>query len=166
MYPCGQPGLPNDSVTAYVNNIQAARTTSGSTTARRAPSTRSCDPTRECFVRVVSASSSSTDPEPAPCHRATDAQCRARARRGQVLARRGAGQPPPRAWGGPQAPQPAACPVAGPAVGPGAGATPRGKRRVAGAPSCCRATLSPHPDAADSRTHTRQRSTRQRRREH
>jgi hypothetical protein len=73
MYPCGQPGLPDDPVTAYVNNLRATVAASGSVMTRRTPTTRPRDPTRECNVCVASASSSS-DPELAPRHRATDAQ--------------------------------------------------------------------------------------------
>jgi hypothetical protein len=72
MYPRGQQGLPDDPVTVYMNDLRATRATSGSATTRRTPSTRPRDPTRECFICVVSASSSSTNPEPAPHHRATD----------------------------------------------------------------------------------------------
>jgi hypothetical protein len=36
MYPRGQPGLPNDLVTAYVNSLRAAGASPGSTTTRRA----------------------------------------------------------------------------------------------------------------------------------
>jgi hypothetical protein len=76
MYPCGQPGLPGDPVTAYVNNLRAASTAPGSTTTRtttrRARTTRRHDPTWECNVCVAS-SSSSSDPEPAPRHRDADA---------------------------------------------------------------------------------------------
>jgi hypothetical protein len=73
----GQPGLPDDWVTAYVNNLRATGAASGSATTRRIPTTPWNDPTRECNVCVALASSSS-DPEPAPCHRAADAQRRAR----------------------------------------------------------------------------------------
>jgi hypothetical protein len=72
MYPHGQPGLPDDPVTAYVNNLRATDTAPGSTTTRRAQTTRQHDPTRECNVYVASASSSS-EPEPAPHHCAADA---------------------------------------------------------------------------------------------
>jgi hypothetical protein len=67
MYPHGQPGLPDDPVTAYINNLRATSTSPGSTTNRRAWTTRQRDPTRECNVCVASASSSS-EPELAPCH--------------------------------------------------------------------------------------------------
>jgi hypothetical protein len=36
MYPSGQPGLPDDPMTAYVNNLCAIGTTPGSTTTREA----------------------------------------------------------------------------------------------------------------------------------
>jgi hypothetical protein len=62
---------------AYMNDLRATHPTSGSATTRSAPSTWLRDPTRECFVCVPSASSSSTNPKPAPHHRATDAQHRA-----------------------------------------------------------------------------------------
>jgi hypothetical protein len=77
MYPRGQPGLPDDPVTAYVNNLRATGAAPGSTTTERARTTRRHDPTLECNVCVASASSSS-EPEPAPRHRAADAQRRAR----------------------------------------------------------------------------------------
>jgi hypothetical protein len=77
MYPCGQPGLPNDPVMAYINNLCVTGTAPGSTTAWRTWTTRRHDPTREWNVYVASASSS-TEPEPAPRHRNADAQWRAR----------------------------------------------------------------------------------------
>jgi hypothetical protein len=77
MYPRGQPGLPDDPVTAYVNNLRMIGTAPRSTTTRRARTMRWHDPTWECNVCVASASSSS-EPEPAPRHRAADAQRRAR----------------------------------------------------------------------------------------
>jgi hypothetical protein len=73
MYPHGQPGLPDDPVTAYVNNLRATGAALGSTTTRRARAARRHDPTQECNVCVTSASSSS-EPEPTLCHRAADAQ--------------------------------------------------------------------------------------------
>jgi hypothetical protein len=73
MYPRGQPGLPDDPVTAYVNNLHVTGAAPGSTTTRRARTSRQCDPTQECNVCVASASSSS-EPETAPCHRTSDAQ--------------------------------------------------------------------------------------------
>jgi hypothetical protein len=75
MYPRGQPSLPDDLVTAYVNNLRATSVASGSATTRRTPTTRQRDPTRECKVCLVSALSSS-DPEPVPRHRTSDAQRR------------------------------------------------------------------------------------------
>jgi hypothetical protein len=60
-------------VTAYVKNLRATGAAPGSTTTRRARTTRWHDATRECNVCVASASSSS-EPEPAPHHRAADAQ--------------------------------------------------------------------------------------------
>jgi hypothetical protein len=77
MYPRGQPGLPDDPVTAYVNNLRATGVAPGSTTTRRARTTRRHNPTRESNVCKASASSSS-ELEPAPRHRATDAQWRVR----------------------------------------------------------------------------------------
>jgi hypothetical protein len=77
MYPRGQPGLPDDPVTAYVNNLRAIGTAPGSATTRGTHTKRSCDPTRECNVRVAS-SSSSSEPEPAPRHRGADDQRHAR----------------------------------------------------------------------------------------
>jgi hypothetical protein len=77
MYPHGQPGLPDDPVTSYVNNLSATGAAPGSTTTRRAQTMWQRDPMRECNVCVASTSSSSK-PEPTPCHRAADAQRRAR----------------------------------------------------------------------------------------
>jgi hypothetical protein len=77
IYPRGQPGHPDDSVTAYINNLRATGAAPGSTTTRRAWTTRRHDPTRESNICVASASSSS-EPEPAPCQRAADAERRAR----------------------------------------------------------------------------------------
>jgi hypothetical protein len=54
MYPCGQAGLPDDLVTAYVNNLRTIGTTPGSATTRGARTTRRHDPTRECNVCVAS----------------------------------------------------------------------------------------------------------------
>jgi hypothetical protein len=78
MYPRRQLGLPNDPVTTYVDALRAFRTTSGSTTARRASRAPVRDFTCECFVCVASTASSSNEAEPAPRHRATDTQRRAR----------------------------------------------------------------------------------------
>jgi hypothetical protein len=77
MYHRGQPGLPNDPVTAYVNDLRATGAAPGSTATRRARTTRRHDPTRECNVCVASTSRSS-EPEPAPHHSAANAQRRAR----------------------------------------------------------------------------------------
>jgi hypothetical protein len=77
MYPRGQPGLPDDPVTAYViclctaGAVLGLRRLGGAWTARRH------DPTRECKVCVATASSSSSS-EPAPHHRGADDQRRAR----------------------------------------------------------------------------------------
>jgi hypothetical protein len=73
MYPRIQPGLPDDPVMAYVNNLRTTGAASGPAMTRRTPTTQQHDPTRECNVCVASALSSS-DPEPAPRHRATEAQ--------------------------------------------------------------------------------------------
>jgi hypothetical protein len=62
MYPCGQPGLPDDPVTAYVTNLHAIGIASGSATTRGAWTTRCRDPTRECNVCVASSSSRSEGP--------------------------------------------------------------------------------------------------------
>jgi hypothetical protein len=59
MYPRGQPGLPEDPVTTYVNNLRAIGAAPGSTTTQRAWTTRRHDPTWECNVYMASASSSS-----------------------------------------------------------------------------------------------------------
>jgi hypothetical protein len=45
MYPRGQPGLPDDPVTAYVNDLHATGAAPGSTTTRRAWTMRRHDPT-------------------------------------------------------------------------------------------------------------------------
>jgi hypothetical protein len=76
MYPHGQSSLPDDPVTPYVNNPHTTGAASGSATTRRPPTTQPRDPSRGCYVCVASASSSS-DPEPAPRHCATDSQRRA-----------------------------------------------------------------------------------------
>jgi hypothetical protein len=39
MYPRGQPSLPDDPVTAYVNNLRTTGTTSGPAMTQRAPTT-------------------------------------------------------------------------------------------------------------------------------
>jgi hypothetical protein len=77
MYPRGQPGLPDDPVTAYVNDLHATSAALGSTTTRRAQTMRRHDPMWECNVCVASASSSS-EPELAPHHRAANTQWSAR----------------------------------------------------------------------------------------
>jgi hypothetical protein len=73
MYPSEQRDLPDDPVTAYVNNLRATVADFDSAMTRRTPTTRSLDPTRDCNVFVASASSSS-DLELAPRRRATDTQ--------------------------------------------------------------------------------------------
>jgi hypothetical protein len=77
MYPRGQPSLPDDPVTGYVNNLCATGAAPGSVTAQREQTTRQHDPTRECNVCGASASSSS-ESELAPHHRTADARRRAR----------------------------------------------------------------------------------------
>jgi hypothetical protein len=62
MYPRGQPGLPDDPVTTYVNNLRAIGAAPGSATTQRARTTQQLDLMRECNVCVASASSSS-EPE-------------------------------------------------------------------------------------------------------
>jgi hypothetical protein len=74
MYPRGQPGLPNDPMTAYMNDLRATRITSGTTIARRTPLTRSHDPMRECFFCMVLDSGSSSELELAPHHHTTNDQ--------------------------------------------------------------------------------------------
>jgi hypothetical protein len=76
MYPRGQPGLPDDPVTAYVNGLRTAGAAPGSTTTQRARTARRHDPTQECNVCVATASSS-FESEPAPRHRGADNQRRA-----------------------------------------------------------------------------------------
>jgi hypothetical protein len=76
MYPRGQPGLPDDSVTAYVYSLRATSIVPGSTTTWRAPTARH-HAHKECNVCVAPASSSS-ESEHAPRHRGADAQRRAR----------------------------------------------------------------------------------------
>jgi hypothetical protein len=73
MYPRGQLGLPDDPVTAYVNGLRTAGAAPGSTTTRRARTTRHHEPTRECNVCMATTSSSS-ESEPAPRHRGADDQ--------------------------------------------------------------------------------------------
>jgi hypothetical protein len=77
VYPHGQPGLPDDPVTAYVNNLRAIDTAPGSATTRGTRTMRRHDPTCECNVYMAS-SSSSSESEPAPRHRGADAQRRVR----------------------------------------------------------------------------------------
>jgi hypothetical protein len=77
MYPCGQPGLPDDPVTAYVNSLRAIGTAPGSATTRGARTMRRHDPMRECNVCVAS-SSGSSEQGPAPRHRGANDQWRAR----------------------------------------------------------------------------------------
>jgi hypothetical protein len=77
MYPRGQSGLPDDPVAAYVYSLRTTGAAPGSTTTRRARTTRRHDPTRECNVSVASALSSS-ELEPALRHRNANAQRRAR----------------------------------------------------------------------------------------
>jgi hypothetical protein len=76
MYPRRQPGLPDDPVTAYVNNLRTTGAASGLATTRSTTTTRQRTTTRECIVCVALASSSS-NPEPTPHCLATDAQQRA-----------------------------------------------------------------------------------------
>jgi hypothetical protein len=76
MYPRGQPGLPDDSVTAYVNDLRTTGTAPRSLMTRRAPTARRHDPTWECNVWVATASSRS-ESEQALRHRGADAQRRA-----------------------------------------------------------------------------------------
>jgi hypothetical protein len=77
MYPLWTTRPPGRLGDGYVNNFRAPGTAPGSTTTRRARTTRRHNATRQCNVCVASASSSSK-PEPAPRHRAADAQRRAR----------------------------------------------------------------------------------------
>jgi hypothetical protein len=77
MYPRGQPGLPDDPVTAYVNGLRAIGTNPGSATTRGTWTSRRRDPTRECNVCVAS-SSSSSELEPKLRHCGADDQWRAR----------------------------------------------------------------------------------------
>jgi hypothetical protein len=77
MYPHGQPGLPDDPVTAYVNGLRTTGAAPESTTTQRARTARRHDPTRECNVCVATASSSS-ESELAPRHRGANDQPRAR----------------------------------------------------------------------------------------
>jgi hypothetical protein len=77
MYPRGQPSLPDDPMTAYVDSLRAASIVLGSATTRRALATQRHDPTRECNICVAPVSSSS-ESEHAPRHRGADAQRRAR----------------------------------------------------------------------------------------
>jgi hypothetical protein len=72
MHPRGQPSLPDNPVTAYVNNLCATGAAPGSTATPRARTMRRRDPTWECNICVASALSSS-EPELTPHHRAADA---------------------------------------------------------------------------------------------
>jgi hypothetical protein len=76
MYPRGQPGLPDDLVTAYANGLRTTGAAPGSATTRRAQTARRHDPTRECNICVAS-TSSSFESEPAPRHHNVDGQRRA-----------------------------------------------------------------------------------------
>jgi hypothetical protein len=76
MYPRGQPGLPDDPVTTYVDGLRATSIIPGSATAQRAPAAQRHDPARECNVCVAPASSS-FESEHSPRHREADAQRRA-----------------------------------------------------------------------------------------
>jgi hypothetical protein len=73
MYPCEQPGLPDDPVTPYVHGLRTTSAAPGSTTTRRARTAQHHELTRECNVCVATASSSS-ESEPAPHHRGADYQ--------------------------------------------------------------------------------------------
>jgi hypothetical protein len=75
MHPRGQPGLPDDPATAYVNNLRTIGAAPGSLTTWRARTTRRHDPTRECNVCMAS-SSSSSELEPASRHHDAYAQRR------------------------------------------------------------------------------------------
>jgi hypothetical protein len=78
MYPRGQPGLPDDPVTAYINSLHTTGAAPRSPTTRRAPTERHHNPTQECNVCVDNASSS-FESEPAPRHhRRRPAACAAR----------------------------------------------------------------------------------------
>jgi hypothetical protein len=77
IYPCGQPGLPDDPMTAYVSGLCMDGAAPGSTTTRRARTARRHDPTWECNVSVATASSSS-ESEPAPRHHGANDQRHAR----------------------------------------------------------------------------------------
>jgi hypothetical protein len=77
MYPRGQPSLPDDPVTTYIDSLRATSVIPGSTTTQRAPTARRHDPTRECNVCVAPASSN-FESEQAPHHRGADDQQRAR----------------------------------------------------------------------------------------
>jgi hypothetical protein len=154
MYPRGQPGLPDDPVTSYVNNFRTIGTTPGSTTNRRARITRRHDPTWECNICVASASSSS-EPKPAPRHRGANAQRRARLDelvegRRQLdeeldLLHQELGMDAGRSC---------------------AGGAPRGERRPARAPFGCRSAARLRTYAAGTQTGAREQPTRQRGREH
>jgi hypothetical protein len=76
MYPRGQPGLPDDPVTAYVNGLHTTRAAPGSTTTQWSRTAQHHDPTRERNVCVATASSSS-ESESALRHRGADDQRRA-----------------------------------------------------------------------------------------
>jgi hypothetical protein len=99
MYPRGQPGLPNDPVTAYVNNLRAIGTAPGSATTRGTRTTRRRDPhagvqrLRGLFIEQLRTVGST-----APQQRRQSAACAARRTRGgETPARRRAGPSTPRA---------------------------------------------------------------------
>jgi hypothetical protein len=77
MYPRGQPGLPDDLVTTYVNALRTTGAAPWSAMTQRAWTARHHDPTRECNVCVATVLRSS-ESEPAPRHRGADDQLCAR----------------------------------------------------------------------------------------
>jgi hypothetical protein len=105
MYPHGQPGLPNDPVMAYVNNLRATGATPRSMMTWRVRTAWQSDPTWECNVYVAS-TSSSFEPEPTPLHRRPTMSEAQQARGGHAPARRGASPSSPRTGDGPRAPRP------------------------------------------------------------
>jgi hypothetical protein len=70
MYPRGQPGLQDDPVMAYMNDLRATHASPSSAIAQRAPQAPArTRPTRECFICMAPDLSSSSESELAPRHR-------------------------------------------------------------------------------------------------
>jgi hypothetical protein len=66
MYPRGQPGLPDELVTAYVNGLRATRTTSGTVTTRSAPQAPARDSTHRLQAALPTRSQHHATVPPTP----------------------------------------------------------------------------------------------------